>query len=180
MPNRFAAFGGILAICSFSACFRDPYPVGSERLPGGDYNNGGKGLLRRIIVTESPKMVYDIWRAEPNGRFTHQQFTLISPEKHPVESAKYTVAGSTGKCDDLTVRLYRDNQNKVVPGIIVVRFGNYEEPFGSAAHPLTPENYLRDRSEVARIRNEASDPAFYSSIPPFEKIHQFEGVPSCG
>ncbi len=179
MLNRFIILGSILVVCSLSACFRDPYPVGSERLPGGDYNNGGKGLLRRIIVTKSPKMVYDIWRAEPNGRFTHRQFTLISPEKYPVESMKYTVTGSMGKCDDLTVRLYRDDQNKIVPGIIVVRFGNYEEPFGSAAHPLTAANYQRDRDEISQLRRDASNPNFYSSLPPMQRIHQFEGEPHC-
>jgi len=165
MLNRFIVLGSILVVCSLSACFRDPYPVGSERLPGGDY--------------KSPKMVYDIWRAEPNGRFTHRQFTLISPEKYPVESTKYTVTGSTGKCDDLTVRLYRDDQNKIVPGIIVVRFDNYEEPFGSAAHPLTAANYQRDRDEISQLRRDASNPNFYSSLPPMQRIHQFEGEPHC-
>jgi hypothetical protein len=96
-----------------------------------------------------------------------------------VESTSYTVLARGKRCDDLTVRLYRDDQGKADPSIVVMRFGDYELPFGSAGQPLTAKRYSDDRAFVAKLRRDASDPRFYDSIPKSQRAQMLEGVPTC-
>lgn len=173
------AFGAMLSLCTLAAYNENPYAVGSERLVPGDYRLGGKGVYSRIIVAQSPKLSYDIWRADPHGGFTHLQYTLVSPAKYPVESTEYKVLAPGKRRDNLTVRLYRDDQGKAEPWIVVVRFGDYEQPFGSAGQPLTTKNYSDDRVWVAELRREASSTHFYDSIPLGQRATMIEGIPNC-
>lgn len=168
----------MLSLCILAACNDSRYAVGSDRLVPGDYGEGGKGVFRRIIVAQSPKLLYDIWHANPNGALTHLQYILVSPAKNPVESTEYKVLSPEKQCDNLTVRLYRNDQGKVEP-IIVVRFGDYEVPFGSAGQPLTAKSYSDDRAWVAKLRRDASNSHFYDSISPDERVRMLEGVPNC-
>ena len=172
------AVGALLSLCILAAC-NNPYAVGSERLVPGDYSFGGKGLFLRIVVTHRPELIYDIWRAAPRGAFTHVQYTLVSPAKYPVESTNYKVLAPGKNCDDLTVRLYRDDRGKAEPMIVVVRFGDYELPFGSAGRPLTAENYADDRVWVATLRRDASNPRFFDSIPEWQRARMLDGIPNC-
>jgi hypothetical protein len=173
------ALGALLSLGTLAAYNENPYAVGSERLVPGDYNNGEKGVYRRIIVAQSSKLSYDIWRADPNGGFTHLHYTLVSPAKYPVESTDYKVLVPGKICDNLTIRLYRDDRGKIEPWIVVVRFGDYEQPFGSAGQPLTAKSYSDDRVLVATLRRNASNAHFYDSIPLGERDSMIEGVPNC-
>ena len=171
--------GVMLSLCTLAANNDNPYAVGAEQLVPGDYDLGGKGVFLRIIVTHGPELAYDIWRAAPNGAFTHLHYTLVSPAKYPMESTNYKVLAPGKKCANLTVRLYRDDQGKAEPWIVVVRFGDYELPFGSAGQPLTAKSYSDDRASVAKLRRDASNPQFYDSIPEPQRARMLEGVPNC-
>ena len=169
----------MLSLCTLAANNDNPYAVGAEQLVPGDYDLGGKGVFLRIIVTHGPELAYDIWRAAPNGAFTHLHYTLVSPAKYPMESTNYKVLAPGKKCAKFTVRLYRDDQGKAEPWIVVVRFGDYELPFGSAGQPLTAKSYSDDRASVAKLRRDASNPQFYDSIPEPQRARMLEGVPNC-
>src|SRR5579863_9723293 len=150
----------------------------SERLTPGIYTSGQKGVYRRIVVTQSPTIPYDIWRADPHGIFTHLHYTLVSPKPFPVESTEYNIDVPGKTCEHLTLRLYRE-QNKVHPEIIVLSFGSYDEPFASNGEGLTTKSYRDDALAVATLRRNASDPGFYDTTPYGSRGAMLDGVPNC-
>jgi hypothetical protein len=178
MLKRIPILGALLSFCLLTACTNNGNAVGSERIPAGDYNNGAKGVLRRIIVTQRPELSYDIWRTDPYGNFTHLHFTLVSPAQYPMESTAYKVLAPGLTCDGVTVHLYRE-QNVVRPGMLVLGFGDYEEPFGSGGRPLTAKSYSNDNARVAKLRHDSSNSRFYDSIPLDDRGELLEGVPNC-
>jgi|GEM_PF-6813823 len=150
----------------------------SERLTPGLYTNGQKGVYRRIVLTQSPTISYDIWRADPHGIFTHLHFTLVSPKPFPVESSEYEIVMPGKTCENIALHLYRE-QSKVHPEIIVLSFGNYDEPFASNGEELTPKSYRDDALAVATLRRNASDPGFYDTTPYASRGAMLDGVPNC-
>jgi hypothetical protein len=152
--------------------------VATRQVAFGDYELGSPGALRRIVVSRNRPLSYDIWRAAPNGKFDHLHYVLTPPGKRPIEPADYQVRSDGRDCDSVYLYYYRD-RNFTHNEVLVLRYGGFELPFGSAARPLTPWNSSKDAKWIAALNRSARNPKFYGSLKEDERAELLPGVPQC-
>jgi hypothetical protein len=144
----------------------------------GDYNNGGSGSYRRIIVTTSRKISYDVWQVTAEGHFEHLHFDLVSPAVTPIESDKYDVSSRGRKCGFVSLQLYREG-GLPHPDIIVFTYKGRQQPLGSAGRPMNSETLEADDGLIAEVKREADKPHFYDSLTASQRTFLNEDIPHC-
>jgi hypothetical protein len=149
-----------------------------EQLVPGDYNVGGQGSYRRIVVSIGPTLYYDIWQAAPHGKFEHFHFVLSSPAQHPVESDKYRARSKGRDCGQMSLHYYRD-KNGEYP-VLILRDNKAWQPFGSGGDPLTSQRYSEDAAYVTKIWRSSRNPGFYDTLTKWERKDMHDLIPRCG
>jgi hypothetical protein len=149
------------------------------RIWPGEYRLDGPGGFRRILVTKSRVVSYEIWRAVPGGKLEYLHFSLTSPQQYPIEAKQYSVHSGGKKCDSVWLRLYRDDKDKVVPYILVLGYDAKEEPLDWGRHPVTGWDFVQDRTEISKLTRQANDPNFYGTIEESARTWLVSLVPRC-
>lgn len=156
-------------------------PSQSQPLYRGDYTLGGHGQIRRLLVSSSKEVVYDIWRATPGGTLEHLHFTLIPPGETPVESNDYVVKRGSTDCGHATLQMYRgeDGQIQSDPAIIKMTIGSTTQPLGSFSYSVSASVLAKNDADVAQLKKVVDVPGFYDNLTASVRDQLTHGVPIC-
>ncbi len=158
---RTAAFiiFGFLSLLAASADSAWGDNASSQSVIAGDYNNGGPGFFRRMIVSGDSTISYEIWRATPNANIEYLHFTLVSPANHPIESNRYKIRRSSRNCGFASLQFYR-HMGQVSTAILLLGIGGEEVPFSSAGAPLSAAVLAEDKEITEQIDERFARSAF--------------------
>ena len=172
----------LVALCATSAnATSQPVQTqASSQLKPGDYTLGGSGQFRRLLVSTDNKVLYDVWRATPNGKLEHLHYVLISPSSSPVESDHYVIERGSSRCGLAGLRFYTDNSGRTYPSIIAMEFGSMQQPLGSSGFPVSDHDLANDRQLLARLAATVGTSGFYSKLSGQIRSQLIAGIPQCG
>jgi hypothetical protein len=150
-----------------------------NQLRSGDYTLGGRGQIRRILISNRKSVRYDIWRATPKGKLEHLQFELVSPSSVPVESDNYLVLRDETDCGRLGFQIYRDGTGGTYPSIIVMSYGSNQQALGSTGAPLSTSSLNDDRTMVSKLARIVGTSGYYDRLSSRVRSQLAAGVPMC-
>lgn len=149
-----------------------------ESLSPGDYRLTGPGVFRRIIVSDSRVVFYDIWRIRPDGSIQHLHFDLVSPAQKPVEATDYAVRSKQKHCGTSALGHYVDEQF-VHPAILVMSYNGAEQALSSGARPLTSDDFSGDEQLLSDLRASAGSRRAYERLGAADRKALSGFVPQC-